>query len=1007
MKRIGIVLVCLAITGLTLFGIFTGPAFRSDDGIDVTNGIAIVSEEQLSAPAQLNGKWTFYPDEFLDPNQPPDIDDTVQTLRVPAGWNNRFNDGRFQAGTYRVVIYVPEDGQYGMKAPAIRNASRVFINGTEAEKLGSPALESGRHKYEEAPVVAYGQSKDGEIDLIIHVSNSGTNGGVAKPVYFGEADVIMAFDKQNQLVDSIVIAGYFMLGLLLLFHYLIGGRLRFELFFAMFCFMQALYSSTQNEALLRLVWQDIDRFTMLNLQLSSLVFSVLFFFLFIEFLFNGGLKGKWKVLLTVFLILYGVEKFIPGLTEKIVTAGLPEIVQFFPVTIIVTAFLPIIFTIFAAYRRRLAGSAYLLTATAAFACYGLSLGLDYVFALDSGSIPLMLLFLMSISFAMFMAHRRQLAYNEATRLSTELLVQDRMKDNFLIRTSGELKEPISELMADTGGLITGNAGPLNRTQQERMLVIGRKAKRLRRMAESLEIAGGVQLPKMCIAPISAGEVKDMAEEVVILLNDSGTVPVEINISDNLPSFSADHHGLRQVLHHLISFSVQSAGGDEVVVKAEVHGDNVRLSVEGTRKDIQDGDARRLFDPFFQMQDNPTERVRLDLNLPIAGRLVPMMGGHLETEFPGHHRLRITACFPVAQGNISAKVPLSDNAPISEGWQTGGRDGYAVLVVGRSSAQATDLSFLLGGEGYRVYAVISGAAAIEALKQVQFDLVVIDLRIPDMPGTTVVRWIRKCQDDVAMPVLLISEVDEDEEDWLPGNKGITDRIRRSAGNDEFLARVRMILAMKEAVAESVRRELAGYHGQIVPHFLYNTLNTVIALSYEEPARVREALENLSVYFRSKLDYQRQQGLVPLADEIEFVRAYLDIEKLRFGDRISIVEDVNEEIDVMIPAMTIQPIIENAIVHGLANKEDGALLTWRVYQEEDGVIIEVSDNGHGMTPERQQAVLTTDRGRFGIRNPMNKLGLVRGSDFKLESEAGKGTKVTIRLPLGVHLGGSFKS
>lgn len=118
------------------------------------------------------------------------------------------------------------------------------------------------------------------------------------------------------------------------------------------------------------------------------------------------------------------------------------------------------------------------------------------------------------------------------------------------------------------------------------------------------------------------------------------------------------------------------------------------------------------------------------------------------------------------------------------------------------------------------------------------------------------------------------------------EGATDFLQRPINLEELQVRIKSLLLMKASSQEALENELKFLSTQITPHFLYNTFNTIIGLSYKGEEKTREALHHLSTYFRAKLDFQGQNNLIPLENEIELVQAYPPIEKMRFGNRLNI-------------------------------------------------------------------------------------------------------------------------
>lgn len=203
-------------------------------------------------------------------------------------------------------------------------------------------------------------------------------------------------------------------------------------------------------------------------------------------------------------------------------------------------------------------------------------------------------------------------------------------------------------------------------------------------------------------------------------------------------------------------------------------------------------------------------------------------------------------------------------------------------------------------------------------------------------------------------------------------------------------------LKKSTEEKIERELQYFYSQISPHFLYNTLNTIIGLSYTDSEKTREALNNLSIYFRGKLDFHRIKGLVRLNSEIDMLSAYLEIEKLRYGKRLEIEYDIDDDINALIPPLTLQPIVENAVRHGIASKTEGGIIKISAKkQSENKIKVLIEDNGVGISEEKICEIFSKNNKRIGLKNVMEKIKILKGSSFNIESKQGVGTRVEIVL------------
>ncbi|MEK4564697.1 sensor histidine kinase [Alkalihalobacillus sp. FSL R5-0424] len=194
-------------------------------------------------------------------------------------------------------------------------------------------------------------------------------------------------------------------------------------------------------------------------------------------------------------------------------------------------------------------------------------------------------------------------------------------------------------------------------------------------------------------------------------------------------------------------------------------------------------------------------------------------------------------------------------------------------------------------------------------------------------------------------------------------------------------------------------------QINPHFLFNTLESIRMKAHIEGEKeIADVVKQLGQIIRKSLDTQGKP--VPLKDEMELVRTYLDIQTFRYGDRLNyqlnIAPDTKE---MLIQPLTIQPIVENAVYHGLEAKDTGGEVIISSYLEHNRVILSVLDNGVGITDERLKQIdamleekETNGQNRIGLRNVHQRLKLMYGADagLNISSQEGKGTHIQFSIP-----------
>jgi len=204
--------------------------------------------------------------------------------------------------------------------------------------------------------------------------------------------------------------------------------------------------------------------------------------------------------------------------------------------------------------------------------------------------------------------------------------------------------------------------------------------------------------------------------------------------------------------------------------------------------------------------------------------------------------------------------------------------------------------------------------------------------------------------------------------------------------------------KEYQLSIFNSELNFLHAQIQPHFLFNTINTIITYCRQEPKVASELLLDLSTYLRGKFDYDSDNMQIALKEEIELIRSYLTIEKVRFGDRLDVVYDIDESINITVPCLIFQPLVENAVKHGLKDNIKGVKIQIIVKKVDKYISLQVIDNGKGIDEDTRFKLLKQEGTGVGINNTSKRLKLYYNTDLIIESNKDQGTCITLKIPIG---------
>jgi two-component system LytT family sensor kinase len=212
-------------------------------------------------------------------------------------------------------------------------------------------------------------------------------------------------------------------------------------------------------------------------------------------------------------------------------------------------------------------------------------------------------------------------------------------------------------------------------------------------------------------------------------------------------------------------------------------------------------------------------------------------------------------------------------------------------------------------------------------------------------------------------------------------------------------VRLQIKVEEQERLLLHARMEALQNQINPHFLFNTLNSISSLVRFDPDMAREVIFKLATILRRLLN--TSEAFAPLREEFEFIDNYLDIEVVRFGrDKLRVVKEFDPaSLDVVIPTMLLQPLVENSIKHGLSPKVEGGSIHLRSRLTDSRLIIEVEDDGVGMGGARLEESSSWTGMGIGMANISERLQVLYGDTARItiDSQEGKGTLIRIRLPL----------
>ena len=205
-------------------------------------------------------------------------------------------------------------------------------------------------------------------------------------------------------------------------------------------------------------------------------------------------------------------------------------------------------------------------------------------------------------------------------------------------------------------------------------------------------------------------------------------------------------------------------------------------------------------------------------------------------------------------------------------------------------------------------------------------------------------------------------------------------------------VQRIIALAKEEEKNKDAQIKLMLSQIKPHFVYNSLSAISTLIPIDSEKAQTALDDFTEYLRHSLSSLTASKTISFEDELKHIKTYVSLEKMRFGERIKINYDIKTT-DFYLPPLTIQPIVENAIKHGILSKQQGGTLILRVYSTAKQYVVEVVDDGVGFDIN---GVDFESNKHLGLKNIEYRLSKMAKASITVKSEIGKGTTVTVTFP-----------
>jgi len=964
----------------------------------------------------LDGEWEFHPGVFLISGNSPARENTGQgpaLVQVPGKWNDAMRPGNptpYGYGSYllRILLDPGESRIFSIYVPSVHSSAKLFVDGRLVHASGRPAPDADSYQAANEPFTAAFSAGDHEaIEVVIEAANyiAPLDGGLVRSLKFGLNENIQRERFLSVLSQQFVPVVLLILSVyLLVLHFI--DRNRWLLYFSMMLLSVAfLFSnSTGDKLLLQFLSINYEwNFRIVNLSVTLMLYAVCRAYLHrSDREWSARAALVLRIAVTVFA---GLAVMLPvsaqyALRNTIFAVSAPTVLY-------------ILFSVAArALRGLMSNTMFILAALAVmnhcawWAYYNMN-GMKLLFYPFDLTLAIMMLSI--LWFGRYITLLR-----EQQALAAKLQETERKRDEFLANTSHELRNPLHDILNLSQAVLERERHALSEQSVRDMgavLSIGRQMSMM--VDELLDFTrlkdGRIRLN---LRPLSLHPVVNGVIDMVRHMAGERNVRLTNRIPADFPWLMADEGRLTQIVYNLLHNAVKFTPKGEIAVHAAVEDGMARISVSDTGIGMDEQTARRVFLPYEQASRH---RGGIGLGLSISKQLVELHGGSIDVRSAPNRGSTFSFTLPLVGAAYGAEAqaaadaaplvaapapadqPAAPPMPADDPPPSPVRDRPRILAVDDDVVNLNILVSVLSPDHYDIVTVTNPLEALELIETREWDLVICDVMMPHMSGYELVRMIRKRYDIAELPVLLVTSGSRPEDIANGFRAGANDHVTKPVEPLELQARVRVLANLRRSALELVRMEAAWLQAQIEPHFYFNTLNSIAALQHTNPDQTIELIDHFSTFLREKYKFQNAAETVPLADEFQLVQSYLFIEQVRYGDLLRIHWEAGEPGDLRIPPYTLQPLVENAIRHGIMKRSGGGNLWVRLARLDGGAELSVVDDGVGMPEEIIRKLMdpsTASSNDFGIglRNVDCRLRRNYGKGLRIESAPGEGTTIS---------------
>lgn len=1028
-SKIAIILIFITILfGLRLVWL---SLFVTSDDVVAENGVLDLRGRTMdqSKLFNLSGEWSFYPSQSVSHKDIPFLSSTPTLLKVPGDWTSAMDDGddsSYGYGSYRLRILVdPLQQPISLWFKEIKSASTVEINGTMFPSHGTVSKDSNSYSPDNTMYrVSYFSEGVSALDVFIQVSNydSPFKGGIEAPVIFGSQDAVeqIYYYSVGSMMLTVVILLLHCLYAFILYSF--NPKERALLMAGFMTLSVAMILMARNDNLI-VPLLSINYTWSLKIRWIAFLWQNLLILLVFRKFVSGAVIHKWLRIYTVGLVVYSI--FIMFAPTPLVSTSMRwwfiQLFQYVPFVWLINSLGQLLFK-----KNKDEDILFLLLSGAAIIS-------NYLWSLAGYSGRSVLVYypldIISaiVGFSAYWFKKYFYNVGENMKLNQQLKIADNLKDQFLANTSHELRTPLHGIINIAQNIGIKEDGRLLQSSRKDLELLITVSQRMSHMLEDLQDVARLREHRIMLKqePVSIQSVVPGVIGMLKYMIQGKPVELSFDIPDSFPDVYADEKRLVQILYNLVHNALKYTEEGHVTVSVHKRDGRAVIQVSDTGVGMSADIMERAFLPYEQGPHGIRDGRGIGLGLSICQQLVELHGSELNIQSElgkgsvFSFALKFTSSVErqaISTHRTSLTEPNGKRHESMDQWNFSdqGRSGSVIpepipplltdtraklLVVDDDPVNLNVLRGILANEPYDITTANSAHEALALLDQKPWDLMIADVMMPSLSGYELTQKVREHYSISDLPVLLLTARSQPADIYTGFLSGANDYVTKPVDSMELRYRIRALTAMKHSYYERLRVEAAYLQAQINPHFLFNALNSIVALSEQDIPKMQQLVDAFSTFLQISFDFQNTGERVPLSHELALVEAYLHIEQTRFAERLSVVWEIEPNIHVLVPPLSIQPLVENAVKHSLLKRREGVTIHIHIARKENAVYFEVKDNGPGMDQTTLDMLLSLSfkgKNGIGLNNTHRRLIQLFGQGLTIQSQPDEGSIVSFLVP-----------